>query len=655
MERPKMSQENQIKTKSSNQQHLYMMKQGGFGEMMRVENQSDREKLFGTNEQKQTGTVDDQQQHRYLMKQGGFGEMIQMNKYSFNHLDLIIRPPLEPNVERVSYLPTDILPPISGFNGLDFTYTTMLSSLWSNFKTSDKVLYNFLDELIKAAMDKIINPKQMVAFMKKIQGASYEKIKLEMHLNDLQVTKIMEKTALGIKWSESENTGRYSTLSHLDKKIFIQYVEDAVSEVNCIATCTARHLVIQLNKNRLKRAKYLLTNAGCDRLVKRIKRNMCPDNSWLKKFCSSNGISVVKPQDLEKARRSNCDSRVIRNFFSLFSSLLDRDPRLIFNMDETMMSSRRKYKVLVTAGKLPLVTSQTKFPHITACLCFNAAGYKIKPLIIIPNKATIKGLEKHEENYHIASTVSGWMNRDVFFIWCLLFVCEITLYRLTLPEKIRYETILLIVDGHKSRGNYYASKLLSMFRIYLLILPGHTSHVLQPFDVGIGSPLKAAFVKFILNSKLQIDEEILISSITNMKLADIREIMLDCFMHAFDEVATHKNIRSCFRKAGITPVNPEEPLSSNFIFSNKDIYRNIQETFLNNKCININDDALKSLFEYDFKRIGSEDELDLSILKIKNMVQKMHTESLDKGRLLTKVPDLFDDQGEFIQRIHLEA
>ena len=572
---------------------------------------------------------------------------------SFQHS--FIRPPCEFVVEPIAYL--------EGFN-IDFnafrisnlsqTPQVKLSTLWAQFKNADKLLVNYLEELVKSAMDKILNPLQVIALIQKIQGATYNEIKKEMNLNDTQVSKILEKTALGIKWDETHNGGRYSVLSSVDKEIFIHKIEDAVSDVNCVATCTARCLVVQLNKNRLKRARYLLRNAGCDQLFKRVTRNMNPDDTWLKKFCSSNGILVVRSQDLEAARRSNCDSRIIKNFFSLYSGLLDRDSRLIFNMDETMMSSRRKFKVLVQAGKLPLVTSQTKFPHITSCVCFSAAGYKTKPLIILPNKATIQKLERYEEYFHIASTISGWMNRDVFFIWCILFVCEISLYRLSLPEEIRHDIIILIVDGHKSRGNYYASKLLSLFKILLLILPGHTSHILQPFDVGIGSPLKASFMKHFLNCKLQGDEEITVANMMNLRLSDIRNMMLECFAKSLDEVLTRENIKSSFKKAGISPVDSNEPLSSDFIFANQNIYNNIKESFLNNKCININDDSLRALFEYDFKHSGSEDELDLSISKIKGLVSQSHKASLENGRLLTKVPDIFDDQGEIIKKIHLE-
>ena len=78
---------------------------------------------------------------------------------------------------------------------------------------------------------------------------------------------------------------------------------------------------------------------------------MQPDETWLKKFCASIGISVKRSQELEAVRRSHCDVAAITSFFDKNSKMLDRDPHLIFNMDETMISSKRKFKVLIKNGK----------------------------------------------------------------------------------------------------------------------------------------------------------------------------------------------------------------------------------------------------------------------------------------------------------------
>ena len=49
------------------------------------------------------------------------------------------------------------------------------------------------------------------------------------------------------------------------------------------------------------------------------------------------------------------------------------------------------------------------------------------------------------------------------------------------------------MDGHNSRENPLALALLRRARVKVYILPSHTTHVLQMFDVGLASPLKKEF------------------------------------------------------------------------------------------------------------------------------------------------------------------
>ena len=57
-------------------------------------------------------------------------------------------------------------------------------------------------------------------------------------------------------------------------------------------------------------------------------------------------------------------------------------------------------------------------------------------------------------------------------------------YRLRLSQKIRNNLALLIVDGHKGRENPLAIKLLKDNSINTFVLPLHTSHITQMFDMG---------------------------------------------------------------------------------------------------------------------------------------------------------------------------
>jgi DDE superfamily endonuclease len=53
----------------------------------------------------------------------------------------------------------------------------------------------------------------------------------------------------------------------------------------------------------------------------------------------------------------------------------------------------------------------------------------------------------------------------------------------------------LILDGHSSHVNMAFISLADSFRILILILPPHSTHRLQPLDVGLFGPLVKAYSK----------------------------------------------------------------------------------------------------------------------------------------------------------------
>lgn len=168
-------------------------------------------------------------------------------------------------------------------------------------------------------------------------------------------------------------------------------------------------------------------------------------------------------------------------------------------MDETALTSNRKFKVLTPLGKRPLCIDKGKYSHLTACITLNSTEFYFKPLIILPNKSITKGLEDVLDELHLASTSTGWMNRAIFTLYCIIFISQVLEYRLTLPEELRSQRVLLIVAGHSSRINFLAALLQDLFYIDLLVLPGHCSHLLQPFDITVASALKTAFKKALLD------------------------------------------------------------------------------------------------------------------------------------------------------------
>jgi hypothetical protein len=119
-----------------------------------------------------------------------------------------------------------------------------------------------------------------------------------------------------------------------------------------------------------------------------------------------------------------------------------------------------------------------------------SSGVVFKPFIILPNLKRFKRLTEFLPDVHDATTLTGWMNRNVFNCWAICFGCELSVDRLTLPGEIRDEPVLLILDGQISRLNVTALTILDAWNRDVLCVTGHSTDVIQAFDVAIASPLK---------------------------------------------------------------------------------------------------------------------------------------------------------------------
>ena len=169
-----------------------------------------------------------------------------------------------------------------------------------------------------------------------------------------------------------------------------------------------------------------------------------------------------------------------------------------------------------------------------------------------------------------------------FVNWC-------STYRLTLPQGIRYQSILLI----STRSDPLTIDLFRKEGIQLLILPPHISHIMQPFDVGVGSPLKMHFRNQLIQKK---EEYFRISNVSDA--SRIRSWYVKCFLSAIGKTFTFSTCRNAWRKSGLFPYDPHEPLSSEFVCSN--IGKNIRQS--NQNRLNISGQLLTSDQGYNMVR-----------------------------------------------------
>ena len=85
----------------------------------------------------------------------------------------------------------------------------------------------------------------------------------------------------------------------------------------------------------------------------------------------------------------------------------------------------------------------------------------------------------------------GWTNEDLGMSWLTKIFDRHT------KAKAGYSKRLLLMDGHSSHVNLRFINYCDQNDILLVILPPHSTHRLQPLDVGIFSPLAGIYLKEI--------------------------------------------------------------------------------------------------------------------------------------------------------------
>jgi hypothetical protein len=109
---------------------------------------------------------------------------------------------------------------------------------------------------------------------------------------------------------------------------------------------------------------------------------------------------------------------------------------------------------------------------------------------------------------------------------------------------------LLILDGHESHKSKEFKDYCVENRIVTLCMPPHSSHLLQPLDVGCFAPLKNAYSRQV--------EALMRSRINHIT----KQEFLPAFKRAYNAAITSKNVQGGFRGAGLAPFDPERVIST---------------------------------------------------------------------------------------------
>ncbi|KAJ3464857.1 hypothetical protein MRS44_009643 [Fusarium solani] len=252
-------------------------------------------------------------------------------------------------------------------------------------------------------------------------------------------------------------------------------------------------------------------------------------------------------------QRAKCeDPTIIRNWFTLVANTIAKyGVRLddIYNVDETgFMMGIIQSGMVVTGtdrrGK-PKSVQPGNREWITVIQAINADGQAIPPFIIGAGQYHLANWYQESNlpgDWAIATTQNGWTDNEIGLEWLKHFD-RCTAKR----SNSRYR--LLILDGHESHHSVAFERYCEENKIITLCMPPHSSHLLQPLDVGCFSLLKKAYGREI--------EHLIRCSITHVSKTEF----FPAFYTAHQATMTERNIRSAFRGAGLVPLDPESVVS----------------------------------------------------------------------------------------------
>jgi hypothetical protein len=187
-------------------------------------------------------------------------------------------------------------------------------------------------------------------------------------------------------------------------------------------------------------------------------------------------------------KRALCeDPTIIRNWFRLIENTIMKygiQPDDIWNFDETgfIMGKIQPKKVVTTAERRgrPKLVQPGNREWVTVIEAVSAEGQSIPPFIIVKGK-------KHLRSWYEGSTLpvdwaitlseNGWTNNKLGLDWLKHFN-EHTINRSVGTYR------LLIIDGHESHHSADFEAYCKENNIITLCIPPHSSHLLQPLDVG---------------------------------------------------------------------------------------------------------------------------------------------------------------------------
>jgi hypothetical protein len=275
--------------------------------------------------------------------------------------------------------------------------------------------------------------------------------------------------------------------------------------------------------------------------------------NWASNFINRrNELRTRFSRRYDYQRALNEDPKSLREWFTTIQRAIDENgiqPEDIYNFDETgfAMGLISAQKVVTRAeyyGRRSILQPGNR-EWVTAIEAICADGYSLPPCVIFKGQVYIAGWFESNlpGDWRIEVSNNGWTTDEIGIRW---------LQKLFIPStnsRVRGRYQLLILDGHGSHLTPQFDRICTENNIIPVCMPAHSSHLLQPLDVGCFAVLKRAYGRFVSdlarNAYNHIDKLDF--------LADYPRARIEAFQPSI--------IQNSFAAAGLVPISPERVLS----------------------------------------------------------------------------------------------
>ncbi|THU99808.1 DDE-domain-containing protein, partial [Dendrothele bispora CBS 962.96] len=283
-----------------------------------------------------------------------------------------------------------------------------------------------------------------------------------------------------------------------------------------------------------------------------------PGKNWLPRFLERHRdkLFLGRTSKLDDQRGRNFNFHTVHEYFKKLDNFMQENeiPWVhVWNMDEkgVQMGGGRKNRgekyILSRRGrrekkKTHYRASSSNLELVTVIESINAEGSIMKPGFVFSGKRLQKRWFTErisEEAGCIAVSDNGWTDDRLSLDWFKkTFVPEAE------GKRIAGKPILLIWDGHGSHETMEIIDYAREHNIHFFSFPSHTTHKLQPLDVGVFGLIES-------NWGRRVDE----------LAAEGRCITKNNFIETYLDVRkqsmTTESIVATFKKTGLNPINPD--------------------------------------------------------------------------------------------------